>query len=102
MTPDAAADASAVAASWLSRFERFDVVGSTNDVVAGWLREGTPEVCVAIADVQSAGRGREGRTWQAPPGAALLCSVGFRPDWLAPSHLWRLSAIASLARRKTT
>ena len=93
MTPDA----SAVAASWLARYERFDVVGSTNDVVAGWLREGTPEVCVALADVQSAGRGRDGRTWQAPPGAALLCSVGFRPTWLAVGHLWRLSAIVSLA-----
>jgi BirA family biotin operon repressor/biotin-[acetyl-CoA-carboxylase] ligase len=85
------------AASWLSRYERFDVVGSTNDVVARWLREGTPEVCVAIADVQSAGRGRDGRTWQAPPGAALLCSVGFRPTWLDPGHLWRLGAIVSLA-----
>jgi len=93
MTPDA----SAVAASWLARYERFDVVGSTNDAVAGWLREGTPEVCVALADVQSAGRGRDGRTWQAPPGAALLCSVGFRPTWLAVGHLWRLSAIVSLA-----
>jgi BirA family transcriptional regulator, biotin operon repressor / biotin---[acetyl-CoA-carboxylase] ligase len=93
MTPDA----SAVAASWLARYERFDVVGSTNDVVAGWLRDGTPEVCAAVADVQSAGRGRDGRTWQAPPGAALLCSVGFRPSWLAVGHLWRLSAIASLA-----
>jgi len=95
--PSVTPDASAVAAAWLSRFERFDVVGSTNDVVADWLRDGTPEVCVAIADVQSAGRGREGRTWQAPPGAALLCSVGFRPNWLAVGHLWRLSAIASLA-----
>jgi BirA family biotin operon repressor/biotin-[acetyl-CoA-carboxylase] ligase len=92
-----APDATAVAATWLARFERFDVVGSTNDVVARWLREGAPEVCVAIADVQSSGRGREGRTWQAPPGAALLCSVGFRPTWLDVGHLWRLSAIVSLA-----
>jgi len=90
-------DATAVAATWLSRFERFDVVGSTNDVVAGWLRDGTPDVCVAIADVQTSGRGRDGRTWQAPPGAALLCSVGFRPSWLEVGHLWRLSAIVSLA-----
>jgi BirA family transcriptional regulator, biotin operon repressor / biotin---[acetyl-CoA-carboxylase] ligase len=95
--PDMTPDASAVAATWLARYERFDVVGSTNDVVAGWLREGTPEVCVGLADVQSAGRGRDGRTWQAPPGAALLLSVGFRPTWLAVGHLWRLSAIVSLA-----
>jgi BirA family biotin operon repressor/biotin-[acetyl-CoA-carboxylase] ligase len=89
--------AESVAAGWLARYERFDVVDSTNDVVAGWLREGTPEVCLAIADVQAAGRGRSGRTWTAPPGAAVLCSVGFRPVWLETSHAWRLGAIVSLA-----
>ena len=82
---------------WLSRFERFDVVRSTNDVVADWLRDGTSEVCVAISDVQTAGRGRDGRAWQAPPGAALLLSVGFRPAWLPPEHAWRLGAIVSIA-----
>lgn len=86
-----------IAAAWLSRFERFDVVGSTNDVVSGWLREGTPEVCVAVADVQSGGRGRNGRSWAAPPGGGVLASVGFRPTWLDISHTWRLGAIASLA-----
>jgi BirA family biotin operon repressor/biotin-[acetyl-CoA-carboxylase] ligase len=86
-----------VAAAWLSRFERFDVVGSTNDVVAGWLRDGAPEVCVAVADVQSEGRGRAGRSWAAPSGASLLVSIGFRPSWLEVGHAWRLGAIASLA-----
>jgi BirA family biotin operon repressor/biotin-[acetyl-CoA-carboxylase] ligase len=86
----------AAATDWLSRYERFDVVGSSNDVVAGWLREGTPEVCVAIADVQTNGRGRHQRSWEAPPGAALLASVGFRPTWLQPEHAWRLSAIVTL------
>jgi BirA family biotin operon repressor/biotin-[acetyl-CoA-carboxylase] ligase len=87
----------APATDWLARLERFDVVGSTNDVVAGWLRAGAPEVCVAIADEQLAGRGRNGRTWLAPAGAALLASVGFRPTWLEPPHAWRLGAIVSLA-----
>lgn len=85
------------ATAWLARLERFDVVTSTNDIVAGWLREGSPEVCVAIADEQLAGRGRSGRTWSAPAGASLLCSIGFRPTWLEPSHAWRLGAIVSLA-----
>jgi BirA family biotin operon repressor/biotin-[acetyl-CoA-carboxylase] ligase len=93
----APSDATQVAAGWLARYERFDVVSSTNDVVAGWLREGTPEVCIAVSDVQAAGRGRNGRTWSAPSGTALLCSIGYRPTWLAVGHLWRLSAIASLA-----
>jgi len=82
---------------WLSRIERFDVVSSTNDIVADWLRDGTDEVCVAIADEQLAGRGRNGRTWSAPSGASLLASVGFRPTWLEPPQAWRLGALVSLA-----
>jgi BirA family transcriptional regulator, biotin operon repressor / biotin---[acetyl-CoA-carboxylase] ligase len=81
----------------LSRRERFAVVGSTNDVVRDWLAEGTPEICVAIAEEQTMGRGREGRSWVAPPDAALLVSLGFRPTWLPPEHVWRLAAIVSMA-----
>jgi BirA family biotin operon repressor/biotin-[acetyl-CoA-carboxylase] ligase len=80
-----------------ARSERFDRVGSTNDVVRGWLADGTPEVCLAVAAEQTAGRGRDGRTWIAPPGTALLLSLGFRPTWLAPESVWRLAAIMSLA-----
>lgn len=82
---------------FLSRQEHFDVVGSTNDVVRGWLAGGVPEVCLAVADEQSAGRGREGRTWTAPAGRALLLSIGFRPTWLLPDEVWRLAAVTSLA-----
>jgi BirA family biotin operon repressor/biotin-[acetyl-CoA-carboxylase] ligase len=84
-------------APFLSRQARFPSVGSTNDVVRGWLAEGTPEVCLVVADEQSAGRGRAGRTWQSPPGAALLLSLGFRPTWLSPDKTWRLAATVGLA-----
>ncbi|MFN8630739.1 MAG: biotin--[acetyl-CoA-carboxylase] ligase [Chloroflexota bacterium] len=83
--------------SAIHRLERFGAVGSTNDIVRGWLANGTPEVCVAVADEQLAGRGRVGRSWIAPPGAALLLSCGFRPSWLAPDRAWRLAATVSLA-----
>lgn len=83
--------------AFLARQERFERVASTNDVVRAWLAAGTPEVCLAVADEQTAGRGRAGRTWTAPPGAALLLSAGFRPAWLDPAHAWRLAAIVSLA-----
>jgi BirA family biotin operon repressor/biotin-[acetyl-CoA-carboxylase] ligase len=86
-----------VTPAFIARQERFDAVGSTNDVVRAWLAEGTPEVCLAVADEQTAGRGRNGRTWTAPPGTALLLSLGFRPDWLAPDRAWRLAATISLA-----
>jgi BirA family transcriptional regulator, biotin operon repressor / biotin---[acetyl-CoA-carboxylase] ligase len=87
---------------FLSRQERFAVVGSTNDVVRTWLAEGTPEVCLAVADEQSQGRGREGRTWLAPRGKALLLSLGFRPKGLPPERAWRLAATASLAMAQAT
>ena len=58
---------------------------------------GTPEVCLAIADEQTAGRGRDGRSWTAPAGSSLLLSLGFRPRWLRPEHAWRLAAIVSVA-----
>jgi BirA family biotin operon repressor/biotin-[acetyl-CoA-carboxylase] ligase len=85
------------ASSFIARREHFEVVGSTNDVVRSWLGLGEPEVCLAVADEQSAGRGREGRTWTAPPGTALLLSLGFRPSWLEPSHVWQIAASVGLA-----
>ncbi len=81
------------------RLERFRAVDSTQRVVREWLDEGTDEVAIAVADYQTAGRGRQGRDWVAPPGAGLLLSVGFKPEHLAPRHGWRLAAIVSLAMR---
>jgi BirA family biotin operon repressor/biotin-[acetyl-CoA-carboxylase] ligase len=83
--------------SFLSRIERFDVVASTNDVVAGWLAQGAPEVALAVADRQTAGRGREQREWIAPGGAALLLSLGFRPPSMPVADGWRLGAVLALA-----
>src|SRR3954452_1469457 len=80
-----------------SRVERFGAIGSTNDIVRAWLAQGVDEVCVAVADEQTGGRGRHGRTWQAPSGAALLLTTGFRPRWLAPDRSWRLAATGALA-----
>ena len=54
-------------------------------------------MCLAVAESQSAGRGRDGRRWTAPAGAALLLSLGFRPIWLGADRLWRLAAISSMA-----
>jgi BirA family transcriptional regulator, biotin operon repressor / biotin---[acetyl-CoA-carboxylase] ligase len=54
--------------------------GSTNaDLLARALR-GEPEGVVLAAEEQTAGRGRMGRTWVAPPYAALTFSLLTRPD----------------------
>jgi BirA family transcriptional regulator, biotin operon repressor / biotin---[acetyl-CoA-carboxylase] ligase len=81
----------------IRRQERFASVASTNDVVRDWLAAGEPEICLAVADEQTAGRGRNARTWTAPAGSGLLLSLGFRPTWLAPERVWRLAATVSLA-----
>jgi BirA family transcriptional regulator, biotin operon repressor / biotin---[acetyl-CoA-carboxylase] ligase len=82
-----------------ARLEHFRAVDSTQRVVREWLEAGEPEVCVAVADHQTAGRGRQGREWIAPTGAALLLSAGFRPKGLEPRHAWRLGATVALAMR---
>jgi BirA family biotin operon repressor/biotin-[acetyl-CoA-carboxylase] ligase len=54
-------------------------VGSTNDVALAAGRRGEDEGFIVIADVQTAGRGRQGRHWLAPAGSSLLVSILFHP-----------------------
>jgi BirA family transcriptional regulator, biotin operon repressor / biotin---[acetyl-CoA-carboxylase] ligase len=82
-----------------SRFtdiRRFDSIDSTNRYLLGQARRGAPDGVVAVADHQSAGRGRLGRSWEAPPGSNLLASVLLRPDLpVGARHL--VSAVVALA-----
>jgi BirA family transcriptional regulator, biotin operon repressor / biotin---[acetyl-CoA-carboxylase] ligase len=56
-----------------------DETGSTQADALDLARDGAPEGIVLVADHQSAGRGRQGRTWTAPPGSSLLVSLLLRP-----------------------
>lgn len=58
---------------------RLAEVGSTNQVTAELAQAGAPEGVVVVADHQTAGRGRRGRSWEAGPGSSLLVSVLTRP-----------------------
>jgi len=75
---------------------RFDSVDSTNRYLLDEARSGAPEGVVAVAEHQSAGRGRLGRRWEAPAGANLLMSVLLRPD-LPPDHRHLAAAVVALA-----
>ncbi len=70
--------------------------GSTNDVAKQLARQGAPEGAVILADEQTAGRGRLGRRWVAPPGTCLLCSIVFRTDLLPTQAQW-LTMLCALA-----
>jgi BirA family biotin operon repressor/biotin-[acetyl-CoA-carboxylase] ligase len=65
--------------SFGSPHRHFRRVGSTNTVARELAAAGAPHGTVVTATEQTAGRGRQGRTWTAPPGTALLYSAVLRP-----------------------
>ena len=75
-------------------FRYFDQVDSTNDVAKAWLAAGAPAGAVVIANEQTRGRGRKGRSWGTPPNVALALSLILRPE---QSQLPRLNMVAALS-----
>ncbi|MBN1147219.1 MAG: biotin--[acetyl-CoA-carboxylase] ligase [Anaerolineales bacterium] len=83
----------------------FDRVGSTNDEADRWARTGAPDLALVVADEQTSGRGRAGRRWFNPPGAALAFSLvlrelpGTRDEarHAPPEVVTRLTALGALA-----
>ncbi len=66
---------------------------STNHRAREMAVRGAPHGTLVTASEQSAGRGRQGRTWSTPPGQALLCSLVIRD----PSRLLSLAAGIAVA-----
>jgi BirA family biotin operon repressor/biotin-[acetyl-CoA-carboxylase] ligase len=85
----------ALAAFNLPEIRYEDRVGSTNDLAAQWAEAGAPDMAIVVADEQTAGRGRQGRAWHTPAGAALAFSLVLRPRRQAQiTHLTALGALA--------
>jgi BirA family biotin operon repressor/biotin-[acetyl-CoA-carboxylase] ligase len=61
---------------------------STNADVAEAARAGEPAGLVVVAERQTAGRGRRGRTWLSPPRAGIATSVLLRPGVAEPDRDW--------------
>jgi BirA family biotin operon repressor/biotin-[acetyl-CoA-carboxylase] ligase len=75
---------------------RFEEIDSTNTYLREQARLGAPDGTVAVAEHQTAGRGRLDRRWEAPPGASLLLSVLLRPS-LDPPQLHLCTAAVAMA-----
>lgn len=75
----------------------YDRVGSTNDEAVQWAKQGAPNLALVIADEQTHGRGRAGRSWFTPPGAALAFSLVLNPPFPVENRL----DVQSLAARLT-
>ena len=80
---------------WRS-IEVVEETGSTNADLAAAARSGAPDGTVLVADHQTAGRGRMGRTWTAPPGSGFALSVLLRPEVPLDRWTW-LPLLAGLA-----
>jgi len=66
----------------LASIHHFEVLDSTNDLARQWIVAGAPAGTVIVAKNQTAGRGRQGRSWATIPGS-LLFSMILRPNWAA-------------------
>jgi BirA family transcriptional regulator, biotin operon repressor / biotin---[acetyl-CoA-carboxylase] ligase len=71
-------------------------VTSTNNLARQHAEAGEPEGTLVIADEQTAGRGRLGRSWIAPARSSILLSLILRPT-LEPSQIARVTMAVSLA-----
>jgi BirA family transcriptional regulator, biotin operon repressor / biotin---[acetyl-CoA-carboxylase] ligase len=71
--------------------------GSTNDDLVAAARHGAAEGRVLVAERQTSGRGRLGRSWQSEPGAALTFSVLLRPAAVPQSARGWLPLLAGVA-----
>jgi BirA family transcriptional regulator, biotin operon repressor / biotin---[acetyl-CoA-carboxylase] ligase len=72
-------------------------VASTGSTNADLLAAGGPEGQVLAAEMQTAGRGRAGRTWVSRPGASLTFSVLLRPSSVPPSARGWLPLLTGVA-----
>ncbi len=67
-------------ARWGAAFHYANETGSTNDDALAAARAGAESGSVFLADHQTQGRGRRGKTWLAEPGHGLLFSIVLRPE----------------------
>jgi BirA family transcriptional regulator, biotin operon repressor / biotin---[acetyl-CoA-carboxylase] ligase len=74
-----------------------DAISSTNDRAKELAAEGALHGEVVIAETQTAGRGRRGRSWVSPPGRNLYLSMVLRPDHLPPARAPELTLVAAVA-----
>jgi BirA family biotin operon repressor/biotin-[acetyl-CoA-carboxylase] ligase len=84
--------------SLVSAVEWHDRVASTNLRAVTAAGEGAAEGLLVLADEQTAGRGRRGRSWQAPAGTSLLLSLLLRDSAKVGRGLVPIAAAVALAQ----
>jgi len=80
------------------RICHFFKIDSTNSVAMRLGESGEPHGTIVIAEEQTAGRGRAGRSWTSEKSAGIYCSILLRPP-IPPAHAPLLTLVAGLAAR---
>ena len=81
---------------WADRLHVFDSIDSTNNALKRDAEGPLPEGTIYIADEQTGGRGRQGRSFASPKGVGIYFSVLLRPD-CPPQSLGHVTAMAAVA-----
>lgn len=81
---------------WTQHLHWFETIPSTNDQLRQMARQGAPHGTVLIADHQSNGHGRMGRTFQSPGAMGVYMSILLRPE-CPPCELMHLTCAAAVA-----
>ncbi len=81
---------------WQEQIEYHGCIDSTNTRAKELAKNGAPEGTVVIADQQTAGRGRLGRSFHSPAGSGLYLSLILRPG-CAPAQLMHLTCAVAVA-----
>jgi BirA family transcriptional regulator, biotin operon repressor / biotin---[acetyl-CoA-carboxylase] ligase len=78
--------------------ELLDTIGSTQDVAHGLAANGASPGTLVLANEQTSGRGRQGRTWTSQPGAGVWLTLIERPTDPASADVLSLRVGLALAR----
>ena len=81
---------------WKDHFQWLEETDSTNDQLKKLARQGAPHGTVLIADRQTGGHGRMGRSFHSPGGVGIYFSILLRPS-CAPGELMHLTCATAVA-----
>ena len=80
------------------RIHHFFKVDSTNTVAMRMAERGEPHGALVLAEEQTGGRGRAGRSWVSEKSTGIYCTILLRPP-IPPAHAPLLTLVAGLAAR---
>lgn len=81
---------------WAEQICCFDTLDSTNDCLKTLARQGAPEGTAVLAQLQTGGHGRRGRSFHSPGGMGVYLSLLLRPP-CAPQALMHLTCAVAVA-----